>query len=78
MSAARPLHPTQLTNADASFNVCVGPKSDIQFADRVAGYATFVIVWLDGQKAGNTATTEAQHANTDLSSRHRFDASDAG
>ena len=32
-----------------SRDVAEGPKSDIQFADRVAGYATFVIVWLDSQ-----------------------------
>jgi len=31
MSAAGPLYPTQRTNADASFNVCVGPTPDIRY-----------------------------------------------
>jgi hypothetical protein len=29
VNVARPLHPTQRANADASLNVCVGPETDV-------------------------------------------------
>ena len=40
MSAARPLYPTQRTNADASFNVCVGSVADdgIDRAERLLNF----------------------------------------
>ena len=32
MSAVRPFHPTQRTNAEASLNVCDGPLADVRLA----------------------------------------------
>ncbi len=57
MSAARPLHPSQRTNAEASPDVCIGPalQAKISSASWRSVVATYPDITLMREEAGGSA-----------------------